>query len=323
MPLSSDSELAEALERALTDGAWSATSFDAELARLVALARSLEASVSDVAPTPQFRTAARRRLLQRIARPPRVASPRRMSVGEQARRLVFRLAVAMTAMGLAGGMAASASATALPGDLLYPMKQASENLALEFARDDSARQQILMQQADTRVDEAARLLDEGRADDAAATAERYADTITSLPVSPELDSAQASLRANEVRLHDLLQAAPPPARVGLQRALQATEQHLSRGRPITSATTGVHDVGPAVMPTTELRQSGPPSDADLGRDATPARVEAAPAKTETELPARGGPAADKEDPSAGEQHRNQPPNKRPAGPGRKGHLQTG
>ncbi|MCX5205065.1 DUF5667 domain-containing protein [Streptomyces sp. NBC_00237] len=68
------------------------------------------------------------------------------------------------AAGAFGGVAA-ASSNALPGDSLYGLKRGMEDLKLTMADDESDRGQIYLDQASTRLQEARRLMDRGRAAD--------------------------------------------------------------------------------------------------------------------------------------------------------------
>ncbi|CAM5247966.1 hypothetical protein GCM10010329_08710 [Streptomyces spiroverticillatus] len=66
------------------------------------------------------------------------------------------------AAGAFGGVAA-ASSNALPGDSLYGLKRGMEDLKLTMADDASDRGQIYLDQASTRLQEARRLMERGRA----------------------------------------------------------------------------------------------------------------------------------------------------------------
>ncbi|MFI5807836.1 DUF5667 domain-containing protein [Streptomyces sp. NPDC051561] len=68
------------------------------------------------------------------------------------------------AAGAFGGVAA-ASSNALPGDSLYGLKRGMEDLKLTMAGDESDRGQIYLDQASTRLQEARRLMDRGKAAD--------------------------------------------------------------------------------------------------------------------------------------------------------------
>jgi len=270
--------LAEALERALGDRDSATVLVDDEVGVLVRLAETLEASAADVVPSPDFGAGARQRLLVQMARSARAAGqvqPIHRTVMDRVRLWTTRFAAGLTALGVAGAVAASASAGALPGDALYPVKQATEAVAVQLATTDSARQDILLHQADTRLDETARLLEQGRDADAALAAARYDETVARLNAagtSPFSEAVQSNLRTNEVRLSELLQTAPAPARQGLERALAATERSLGRSRveapvpagavaPVATATSGQRKVDVAEGRATAEVKTARPADA--------------------------------------------------------------
>lgn len=66
------------------------------------------------------------------------------------------------AAGAFSGVAA-ASSDALPGDSLYGLKRGMEDLKLNLADDDADRGRIYLDQASTRLSEARRLMERGRA----------------------------------------------------------------------------------------------------------------------------------------------------------------
>jgi hypothetical protein len=78
------------------------------------------------------------------------------------------LAVSGLTVGVAAGAfggVAGASSDALPGDTLYGLKRGMEDLRLEMAGSDAARGQLYLDQASTRMGEARRLMERGRAGD--------------------------------------------------------------------------------------------------------------------------------------------------------------
>ncbi|XVJ76473.1 DUF5667 domain-containing protein [Streptomyces sp. JH002] len=83
-------------------------------------------------------------------------------------RLTKGLAAGGLSMGVAAGAfggAAVASTNALPGDTLYGLKRGMEDLRLDFTGGDTARAQLYLDHASTRLHEAHRLMDRGRAGD--------------------------------------------------------------------------------------------------------------------------------------------------------------
>jgi hypothetical protein len=155
------------------DEAWEAraraprSSWDHEVAELVACAEQLcEAAIAE--PSPEFRTALRTQLMTEAAtvlapvgtRPvrPHRAPVRTPSFGFR-RRLAGATAALVTAGGFVGLVGASAEA--LPGEMLYPVKRGVENVELAFHKDDPARGEFRLAQASERLAEARRLTDDG------------------------------------------------------------------------------------------------------------------------------------------------------------------
>ena len=91
MSLDGDRELAEALDRVLADRRPGALVPDPDLGLLVDIAHSLVMSVADVTPTTDFRGGARQRLIQRMARTPRVPARGHIGIAERARLWGIRL----------------------------------------------------------------------------------------------------------------------------------------------------------------------------------------------------------------------------------------
>ena len=113
---------------------------------------------------------------------------------------------------------------------------------MRLAADDQHRALALLQQANARLDETTRLLQQGRTLDATATTLRYdqvvqratmsyVGTIDDTPASaPATVHMEASLSQDQDQLQALLQSAPEPARADLREALVATE----RGRALVA-----------------------------------------------------------------------------------------
>ena len=155
------------------DQAWEARAhthrapIDDEVAHLVACAEQLcEAAV--IEPSAEFRFALRTQLMTEAATVLAPASTRTVrphrpplrtpSFGFR-RRLAGATATLVTAGGFVGLVGASAEA--LPGDMLYPVKRGVENVELAFHKDDPARGEYRLAQASERLAEARRLTDDG------------------------------------------------------------------------------------------------------------------------------------------------------------------
>ena len=152
------------------DQAWDArtrgarTGWDDEVADLVACAEWLcEAAIAE--PSAEFRSSLRTQLMTEAVTvlAPADARPRihRPPVRTPSLALRRRLAGATAALVTAGGFVGmvGASAEALPGEMLYPVKRGVENVELAFHKDDLSRGQYRLTQASERLAEARRLTD--------------------------------------------------------------------------------------------------------------------------------------------------------------------
>jgi hypothetical protein len=230
-----------------------------------------------VKPTAEFRSAARERLLVQITpTPKRSAQPVTRARPSLRARLAcwgMRLGVGLTTVSVFGAAAASASANALPGEPLYPIKQAGEVLAVQLAPGDAARQQVWLNQADTRLDETARLLEQGRDTEASASIGRYDAALDAAAIDdPARVVTEPQLEAKQARLSALLKTAPVSARPGLQRALEATQRGQARGNGARAAETA--SVAPESDPTPA---PAPAETTRTRREPAPVTVQPAPA----------------------------------------------
>jgi hypothetical protein len=231
--------------------AWAHT----ELQRLVALAGSLDATASTAVMSQEVRVAARARLMERIGgahgiehiRPlPSVARVATLPSRNGYHVIRARRRSSWLWRGGTGGLVAvalalaatlTASANALPGEPLYSVKQASEELGLRLAPDDQSRALVLLWQADARLDETSRLLQQGRTEQVAQTTQRFDEVIDRAATSFVVTIAEARsegattsnvetrLTRQQQQLQDLLLTAPEPTRADLREALVTTERN--------------------------------------------------------------------------------------------------
>jgi hypothetical protein len=140
---------------------------DEHIAELVRLAESLcQAAVAE--PEPAFRQALRAQLMTEAATVlvPAPSAPRRLAtVTPDHARPVRRRAAGVTAALVASagvvGLVAS-SASAVPGQMLYPVKRSVESAELALHRDDASRGSFQLAQASERLAEARKLSAEGQ-----------------------------------------------------------------------------------------------------------------------------------------------------------------
>jgi len=144
--------------------------WSSEVAGLVTCAEQIcEAAVAE--PTPEFRSALRTQLMAEAstvlapapARTSPVRAPRRTTSHGFRRRLAGLTAAVVSSAGFVGLVGASAEA--LPGEMLYPVKRGVENVELAFHKDDVDRGEYRLDQAEERLAEARRLTEEGAPQD--------------------------------------------------------------------------------------------------------------------------------------------------------------
>jgi hypothetical protein len=225
-----------------------------ELRRLVRMASALQTAAPSVKPSAAYRAEARARLLRRIGADveqpsangtrPHLRTLRTISRAGRRSRWAVRTLGSLLAATVAVGATLTASASALPGEPLYGLKQAQEELSLRLAADDQARVLALLRRADARLDETARLLDQGRTSEAVASAQRYdqvveratstfvvsMDTSATAAGSTHLEQLENQLIQQQERLQTLLKSAPEPARPDLRESLAITQ----RGRELAA-----------------------------------------------------------------------------------------
>jgi hypothetical protein len=196
-------------------------------------------------PNPAYFKAGRSRLVAKIKQEQQLTTVDKF--GHYFRHLstnAIRLRTASIALLLAfafvilSGGTVYASAHALPGDTLYPLKTTLEDLRLELASNEG--ESILYEQlAERRLEEIQALLDAGREDEIVIAVARFEETLTEAGlllenVKPE-DEAWAIQKANHlveqlskhlVVLETLL--IKMPTSPGIHRAIEVAERNILR-----------------------------------------------------------------------------------------------
>ena len=183
------------------------------------------------------------------------------------RRLIVTLLAAAISVLLLTGSAVAASAGALPGQLLYPVKRAVEKIDLALHGDPAAKARLHLQFAQRRLDELSTLLELRRAGqnvDIGAAMSAYQAEINAVqadvadaPPGAQLEAllghVQDELAGHVAVLEQLRDnVVPPQARDAIQNAIDRAE---------TARTNAMHGR------TGEGKPSGTPS----GRPATPGK----------------------------------------------------
>ena len=163
---------AERFARAIDAGpdAGSAPASDAEVAGLVAVVEQLRSADHAADPAPAFRAQLRARLVSTATAewagaPPQTGPARPGAPADEPTALPgprvrprFALAAALAAVLVAAGLV-MASGSALPGDLLYPVKRGTEQVQLAFVFGQHAKGRRYLALARTRAEEVGALLD--------------------------------------------------------------------------------------------------------------------------------------------------------------------
>ena len=155
---------------------------------LLALAIQVKETLAPEMPDVQFVRNAKLRILNRVkasaALTPSVKpQPRRAwRIDFRSRRWSTVLAgVLIAAMLFGSGIGMKqASASALPGDSLYPIKRAGEEIQLALSFTTDGDMALLYEFADSRLEEAVTLSEEGRFDDLGIALEGFEDAMSTL-----------------------------------------------------------------------------------------------------------------------------------------------
>lgn len=204
---------------------------------------------------PDFRSDLRSRLLAQVGP---VAQTRRSSPWWALRIPRFALA-GVAVVAILFGSTGLAAAGSLPGELLFEVKRAAEELALALAFDDETRVQRLAEQASARLAElrradgpgkSAAALESARALGRLAEVQRASGTD-----APASKNAADAREQAEAVLRDLEQRLPAEAADGIRRAIEAGPPadrgpREDRGRPATAPEASPADRGgrPSISP---------------------------------------------------------------------------
>jgi hypothetical protein len=124
---------------------------------------------TDVKPSAEFRAKARYQMQLKMAQ---AKAPQRM------KRTVPRWAIAVGTVMLVfllGGSTVLASQNSMPGNPLYAVKLATENLQVKLAGSEEKKTELYMAMADKRIAEMAWMVDNGKTQDVEAAAKRLND----------------------------------------------------------------------------------------------------------------------------------------------------
>jgi hypothetical protein len=232
----------------------------------------------------QARAAGEARLRAGLRR--RVPAP--ASPGARSRPRLLRPAfvmfslVAVLAILASGSGVAYASESSLPGDGLYPVKRAVEGLRLAVSLTPEGDAGLLLEMAEERVSEAARLSDRGREQDVLAALRGYDQVVNELVVlsmnwppgegQEILETTEMQLGRQAQVLAGLQASVPEAAQVGLRNALQRSTDHQNELRKMLDL---------------RERPRGPAADRSPKATSVPAEPTMDQGRRKTPKPARG------------------------------------
>jgi len=176
-----------------------------------------------------------------------VVRPIEQARSNRRRRIATIVLAAAVGLMLLGGTAVAASGSALPGDLLYPVKRAVENVDLALHHGASARAKLHLEFARRRLDELSQLLAKrrnGEHVDIGAAMSAYQDEIANAQDAVAADalgqdfqallaSVQSELDKHVSVLTELQLKVPEQARDAIANAIaraQTAEQNVMQGR---------------------------------------------------------------------------------------------
>jgi len=152
---------------------------------------------------------------------------------------------------LTGGGTVIASSNAMPDDPLYPVKLATEEARLTFAVTDAQKAQVHIQLAETRAVEVETMANEGKTDQAAITAERFAEELekASLAIA-NVESAMGTALPSTTTTEPTLTEPQPPTPEEGPPAPPATVTDEQPPKEPTTPPATVTDEQPPKEPTT-------------------------------------------------------------------------
>ncbi len=218
------------------------------LSELLPVAQTLR-SAPAIVPSLDFRMDARQRLLARL--PARHPRPATWLTG---RMMFLRAMVILLLVIVLATSVVTASAQALPNDVLYPVKRTIEQARLVFAVDNVGSGDLRLAFAAERLKEVERLIDLGRGADATVAIDNFADQMRSVVaiaqampdtieradliarVAASVESSSAVLSAAQTRLPESAQDAVARARTLLTDGASHLPHSSLAPLPAVSAT---------------------------------------------------------------------------------------
>ena len=226
--------------------------FAAELKPLLRTAMMMNKAV-DVKPSDEFRARARYQMQQKMSQE---------KVPVRFTRSVPRWAIAVCTVMLIfvlGGGTVLAAANAMPGNPLYPVKLATENLGIKLAGSEERKAELYLAMTNERVNEMTWMVNNGKTQNLEAAVQRLNDYYAKINELSLVANAGTSFVWANAESNQMI-AVPAPVTQTTQTAAQNTVEGII---PITippmtqttTAGTGTADKGVVATPTVIVPQS--------------------------------------------------------------------
>ena len=207
----------------------------AELEPLLTAALCAAKASSVIEPRPEFQRLAKQRLLSTIAAKEKKKIEHRMPFWGWQRRWAVALTVVLVIL-LAGVSTVTASASSLPGDTLYPVKTATEDVQGFFTFGSEAKANFYTKLAQRRLDELKLLVEKNRQIPQSLLAVMNKETDGAIEIlgknkqvgNESIDRLMVVTSNEKAVLTELIEKVPPKAKLKLQQALQRSEDAHAR-----------------------------------------------------------------------------------------------
>jgi hypothetical protein len=195
-----------------------------ELRPLLQTSSTVKSGVASVEARPEFRARAKQRLLAEVrAKGQEKPGSRWYSIFEWQQRWAVAAAAVIMVILVGGGTTVAASSNTMPDDFLYPVKLAVEDVRLRFAGSDINKAELQAEFADRRVDEMARMVEEGKWGKVESTAERLSNHLEKITNMAVKKRAEGSLSEKDItKLRNTLAHYASDHPLVFEKALQNT-----------------------------------------------------------------------------------------------------
>ena len=222
----------------------------AQLKPLLRIAQAAQ-KASSVKPRPEFKAQARNQMLSWLHSRKRKPERKGLPVLGWMPRWATAVIVGVFVLLLAGGSTVAASSNSLPGDILYPVKLATEKVQTAFTFSDTGKAKLDAKLASRRAEEMARLAERGDSKGVAALRsqfEAHLERVEDLAVKisedkpasePLLAELEQQLQNNAERDDALLQKVGAKAPEQFKLAIARAKERLNQA--YEEALKAIHD----------------------------------------------------------------------------------